>query len=420
MMRIAIITAFPSLIRAYITESIIGRAVDAGLIDISVIDIRDHADGERRRIDDYAYGSGGMVLMAEPLKRAVESAAPREHRYVVSTTPQGIPLHQELVEDLRRVLNDRTLIIVCGHYEGMDERFTEECVDIEVSLGDFVLTGGELPALAIADSTARLVSGVVGRSEAVKDDSFYSGMLDHPHYTRPAIWEGRGVPDELIEGHEAKTTRFRRSEAAKRTISRRPDLLSRAAAMPYMAKGVYAVELHHPVLDRNGNKSSTAVTGLDVHDISRACRTYGIKKYIIVSPMAPQREMVKKIVSHWIDGHGASFNRDRKEAMELVKTFASYRRALEWIGEREDAEPYVIATSAREDERAENWLTLKSRLLTLQRPAVFLFGTGHGLHSDVIDSANSVLAPIKGSAGYNHLSVRSAAAIVFDRFFGFR
>lgn len=420
MARIAVVTAFPSLIRAYVSQSIIGRAIESGAIDVSVVDIRDFADGEYRHIDDYAYGSGGMVLMPEPLKRAVESAASKDERFVVSTTPQGVPLHQELVEDLRRKLSDRTLIVVCGHYEGMDERFTEECVDLEVSLGDFVLTGGELPALAIIDSVARLVDGVVGRAEAVSDDSFYSGMLDHPHYTRPAVWNEKPVPDELRGGNEAKINAYRRALAVERTLSRRPDMLSRAAAMPYMQKGVYAIELHYPVLDRNGEKSATAITGLDIHDISRACRTYGIKKYIIVTPMAPQREMVKKITSHWTAGYGASFNSDRKDAMELVKTFASYGKALEWIKGREDAEPYVVATSAREDPRAENWLTLKGRLLEISRPTVFVFGTGHGLHGDVIDAAQSVLAPIKGSEGYNHLSVRSAVSIVLDRFFGSR
>ncbi len=322
---------------------------------------------------------------------------------------------------MRRVANHKTLVIVCGHYEGIDERFVSHSVDLEVSVGDFVLTGGELPALAIVDAISRLVDGVVGQARAVREDSFFSGMLDHPHYTRPSYWKGEDVPEALTGGSHAEIEAFRREEAVRRTLARRPDIVTRAAILPYLKHGVYAVQLHHPVLDRNGEKSTTAITGMDVHDIARVCRTYGVRKYLVVTPLAPQREIVKRIAAHWTEGYGATFNPDRREAMGLIKTFASFGHSLKWIEDREKAKPYTIATTAKASDRAENWLTLKTKLLGLDRPVVFLFGTGHGLHDEVLAGADAVLAPIAGAAdGYNHLSVRSAASIVFDRFFGFR
>lgn len=418
---VSIVTAFPELFRSYISTSIIGRGVESGRLDVEILDIRDFAEGGYRQIDDYSFGGGGMVIMPEPLRKAVDSIAGRDERYVVYPSPQGVPLYQQQVEDLYRVARTKRLVIVCGHYEGIDERFTENYVDLEVSLGDFVLTGGELPALAILDSISRLVSGVVGRERAVTEDSFYSGMLDHPHYTRPYDWDGVEAPEVLIGGDHAAIEAFRRDEAVARTLARRPDIIARAGIMPYMKRGVYVMQLHHPVLDRNGEKSTTAITGMDIHDIARACRTYGVKKYIIVTPLAPQREMIAKIAAHWTEGYGASFNPDRSEAMSLIKTFGSYGRALAWVADREKAEPFKVATTARISETAENWQVLKGRLLQIERPAVFVFGTGHGLHDEVISGADSVLAPIMGGTdGYNHLSVRSAASIVLDRFFGFR
>lgn len=419
--RITVLTAFPDLVRTYLSASILGRGIESGKLDVSVADIRDHAVNGYGQIDDYSFGGGGMVLMAAPLESALDSIAERDSRYVVYPSPQGVPMYQELVEDLYRTARVKHLVIVCGHYEGVDERFVERNVDLEVSLGDFVLTGGELPALALIDAVARLVKGVVGKERAVAEDSFFSGMLDHPHYTRPADFKGSSVPEALLSGSHEAIESFRRNEAVSRTISRRPDIVARAGIMPYLKRGAYVLQLHHPVLDRHGDKSTTAITGMDLHDIARACRTYGIKKYIIVTPLEPQRDMVKKIAAHWMTGYGASFNPDRSEAMKLIKTFASLGRALAWIEEKEKSAPFTIATTAKTHERAQHWISMKTELLRLEQPAAFLFGTGSGLHDEVTERASAVLAPISGGKDtYNHLSVRSAAGIVLDRFFGFR
>ncbi len=404
--------------RSYLAASVLGRGIAAGKLDVEVIDIRDFAEGDYRQIDDYCYGSGGMMLMAEPLAKALASVSAETKPYVVYPSPQGTHLYQELVEDLSRKEN---LVIICGHYEGVDERFTQKYVDAEISLGDFVLTGGEMPAMAIVDAVSRLIPGVVGKNSSVTEDSFYSGMLDTPHYTRPAEWRGERVPEVLTNGDAKAIDRWRRRRSVERTLDRRPDVAARAGIMPWLSGGAYVMEVHYPVLDKHGEKSSTAITGMDLHDIARACRTYGIKKYLLVTPLAQQREMAKRIAGHWTSGWGAEYNPDRKEAFSTLKIFASVQKALGWLSEREKKEPFKIATTAKRHAGAQHWLTLKREILRRDHSPVFLFGTGWGLHDEVMEMADAVMTPITGgSDGWNHLSVRSAVSITLDRFFGWR
>ena len=417
-MKITILTAFPDLMKNYLSASVLGRGIAKGRLEVEVLYIRDFAEGSYRQIDDYSYGSGGMVLMAEPLQKALESLRTNGESFLVYPSPQGTRLHQELVEDLSR---KEHLIILCGHYEGVDERFVQKNVDLEISIGDFVLTGGEMPAMAIVDAISRLIPGVVGKSEAVREDSFFGGMLDNPHYTRPSEWNGIKVPEILLSGDEKAINKWRRRQAVERTLKRRPDIVGRAGIMPWLSKGAYVMEVHYPVLDKRGEKSSTAITGMDLHDIARACRTYGIKKYLLVTPLQQQREMAQKIVTHWTEGWGASYNHDRSEAFSTLKIFASVNRALKWVREREKTEPFKIATTAKSVGGAVHWLSLKRRILEEDLAPVFIFGTGWGLHQDVIDDADSVMTPIAGGLdSWNHLSVRSAVSITLDRFFGWR
>ena len=417
-MKISILTAFPDLMQNYLSASVLGRGIASGKLDAEVLDIRDYAQGDYRQIDDYCYGSGGMVLMPEPLGKALESLSQDIKPYVVYPSPQGTRLHQELVEDLAR---KEHLVILCGHYEGVDERFTQKYVDLEVSLGDFVLTGGEMPAMAIVDAVSRLIPGVVGKSTAVQDDSFYSGMLDNPHYTRPASWQGSDVPEVLLSGDAKAIEKWRRRQSVERTLKRRPDIVGRAGIMPWLSGGAYVMEVHYPVLDKRGEKSSTAITGMDIHDIARACRTYGIKKYLLVTPLAQQREMAKRIIGHWTEGWGSTYNPDRKEAFSTIKIFASVPKALAWVKEKEKREPYKIATTAKSQQEATHWLTLKREIMLGDRSPVFIFGTGWGLHDEVLQASDAVMTPITGGTdNWNHLSVRSAVSITLDRFFGWR
>ncbi|MCL2684262.1 MAG: RNA methyltransferase, partial [Synergistaceae bacterium] len=214
---------------------------------------------------------------------------------------------------------------------------------------------------------------------------------------------------------------YRRDEAIRRTLERRPDLIARAGIMPYLGQGVYVLQLHYPVMDRNGVESTTSVTGMDLHDIARVCCTYGVRRYIIVTPVTAQREMIKKIASHWITGYGAEYNPDRAEAMRKIKAVSSLARATGWIESREKKTPYTIATTARERADSTSCVTLKAAVLTKKLPVALIFGTGSGLCGHVIDSCDAVMSPISGGLdGYNHLSVRSAVSITLDRFFGVR
>ena len=417
-MKITVITAFPELMRNYLASSVLGRGIAAGKLEAEVVDIRDFSEGSYRQIDDYCYGSGGMMLMAEPLARAVDSVSGGAKPYVVYPSPQGVRLHQELVEDLAR---KEHLVIVCGHYEGVDERFTEKYVDMEISLGDFVLTGGEMPAMAIVDAVSRLIPGVVGSESSVEEDSFYSGMLDTPHYTRPAQWRGERVPDVLLNGDAKAIERWRRRQSVERTLDRRPDIAGRAGIIPWLSGGAYVMEVHYPVLDKRGEKSSTAITGMDLHDIARACRTYGIKKYLLVTPIAQQREMAKRIAGHWTSGWGADYNPDRREAFSTLKIFASVQKAIAWAEEKEKKPVFKIATTAKRHAGAQHWLTLKREILRRDHSPLIIFGTGWGLHDEVMEMADAVMTPIIGGKdGWNHLSVRSAVSITLDRFFGWR
>lgn len=417
-MKITVITAFPELMRGYLAASVLGRGIAAGKLKAEVVDIRDFSEGSYRQIDDYCYGSGGMMLMAEPLAKAVESVSGGGKPYVVYPSPQGVRLHQELVEDLAR---KEHLVIVCGHYEGVDERFTEKYVDMEISLGDFVLTGGEMPAMAIVDAVSRLIPGVVGSESSVEEDSFYSGMLDTPHYTRPAQWRGERVPEVLLNGDAKAIERWRRRQSVERTLDRRPDIAGRAGIIPWLSGGAYVMEVHYPVLDKRGEKSSTAITGMDLHDIARACRTYGIKKYLLVTPIAQQREMAKRIAGHWTSGWGADYNPDRREAFSTLKIFASVQKAVAWAEEKEKKPVFKIATTAKRHAGAQHWLTLKREILRRDHSPLIIFGTGWGLHDEVMEMADAVMTPICGGKdGWNHLSVRSAVSITLDRFFGWR
>ena len=213
------------MVRAGLQEGILGRAVGNGLIDLQVHDLRDFTTDRHKVVDDTPFGGGpGMVLKAEPIFRAVEHV--RDTRgtpdAVLLPSPQGRRFTQAVAEEYSRRAH---LVLLCGRYEGVDERVSTALVTEEVSIGDFVLSGGELPALVIVDAVARLVPGVVGDAESVVRDSFTRGLLDHPHYTRPASLRGLDVPAVLLSGHHGEIDRWRRQQALRRTYERRPDLL---------------------------------------------------------------------------------------------------------------------------------------------------------------------------------------------------
>lgn len=227
-MRIDIMTLFPDMCLAYLGESIIGRARAAGKVQIECTDIRDYTLDKHRRVDDTPYGGGmGMIMQAQPIYDCYQDICKKTGTkpHLIYLTPQGKTLTQQRVKELAKLDN---IALLCGHYEGVDERVIEELQPEEISVGDYVLTGGELPALIVADAVSRMIPGVLSNDECFTEESHYSSLLEYPQYTRPFEWRGRQVPEVLITGHHANVDKWRREQSLERTAQRRPDMLEKA------------------------------------------------------------------------------------------------------------------------------------------------------------------------------------------------
>ncbi len=229
-MRIDIITLFPEMCEAYLSESIVGRARKAGKVEIVCHQLRDFAFDKHRRVDDAPYGGGmGMLMLAEPIALCFENICEQlgKKPHFIYMSPKGEVVSQQRVKTMAEAFDN--ICILCGHYEGVDQRVLDMYIDEELSIGDYVLTGGELPALVLADSLSRMLPGVLSADECFELESHYNGLLEYPQYTRPEIWREREVPEVLMSGHHANIEKWRREQAIKVTLERRPDILSGAA-----------------------------------------------------------------------------------------------------------------------------------------------------------------------------------------------
>ena len=223
-MRIDIATLFPDMCETVLNESIVGRARKAEKIELHCHQIRDYSTDKHRRVDDTPYGGGmGMVMQAEPIYRCYLAVAEQigAKPHVIYMSPKGATFTQQRAVELSKMDN---ILIICGHYEGVDQRVIDKIVDEEISIGDYVLTGGELPALVVTDAVARMCDGVLSSEECFTEESHFSGLLEYPHYTRPEVWEGESVPPVLLTGHHKNIAEFRHNEAVKITKERRPDM----------------------------------------------------------------------------------------------------------------------------------------------------------------------------------------------------
>ena len=381
-MKVTVITAFPDFLDSFLHTSIVGRAFSRGLIDVRVVNLRDFSRGNYHQIDDYSFGgSGGMTIMPRVLERALASVRTNPEAKVLFPTPTGAVLTQDLVESLAQ---EKELIVICGHYEGLDERFVRECVDLEYSIGDYVLTGGEIPAMTLIDALSRLVPGVVGKELSVTDDSFYNGMLDTPHYTRPAVWHRQEVPEVLTSGNDAQIEKYRKRTAAFLTLSRRPDLLSRAGVMDYLEDEVYlglAVSPHEPTL------------ACDLAQIAETAQAYGVAR-VIAAPQ--QREDFDAL-------------RDALSECPKIKCVPSVRRMTEWAERKKHAPLLVIAA---ESQPGIPWLEAKRRMIETSGPVLILFGA-QPQRENVI-----AMRPQQTTGG--ELPRTALVAATLDRFFGSR
>ncbi len=226
-MRFHILTLFPEMVLEGLNTSILGRAAEAGYIDVQAINIRDYTLNKHKKVDDYPYGGGaGMLMQAQPVYDCFQAVCKQVQNKprVVYVTPQGAVFNQKMASDFAK---EEDLILLCGHYEGIDERVLEEIVTDYVSIGDYVLTGGELPAMVMVDAISRLVPGVLNNKESAEFESFQEDLLEYPQYSRPEEWKGKRVPDILLSGHHANIEKWRREQAVERTKKRRPDLYER-------------------------------------------------------------------------------------------------------------------------------------------------------------------------------------------------
>ena len=229
-MKFYVLTLFPEMIDSFVSHSIIGRAKEKSIIDIKCVNIRDFSYNKHNKVDDYPYGGGaGMVMQAPPIYKAYESLNKDKSVRVIFVTPSGKTFNQEMVKELSK---EQELIILCGHYEGVDQRVIDEIVTDEISIGDYVLTGGELPACVMIDAVSRLTPGVLNKDESFENESFENNLLEYPQYTRPKVFMGREVPEVLISGHHENVAKWRLGKAIEKTAKVRPDLMSLPPSPP--------------------------------------------------------------------------------------------------------------------------------------------------------------------------------------------
>lgn len=426
-MRYDILTIFPEFFDSPFSLGILKKAQEKGLIQINTIDIRDFTEDRHRKVDDTPYGGGGGMLMKPaPLGKAIESIKAKGIKsLVVLTTPQGERFSDKIAREFSQY---EQLVIICGRYEGIDERVRELYVDREISIGDYVLTGGEYAASVIVDAVSRFIPGVLGNEDSPYLDSFIGGLLEHPQYTRPEEYEGRTVPDILLSGNHKEIEKWRKEESIRRTFFRRPDLLDKKKLTPEELKildrlrrehrpsfRLYIALIHYPVYNKELKIITTAFTNLDVHDIARAGRTYGVRGFFLVHPVKEQGELVERVLRHWLEGPASSDNPSRVEALQTVSLKSSMDEVMQDIKRREGSRPKVVVTDARPVENMVGYSELREEIMSGKEPFLIIFGTGWGIAKEVIENADYVLKPVYGFTTYNHLSVRSAAAIILDR-----
>ena len=433
-MKFTVISILPELIEPALTAGVVGRAREAGTITVETINPRDFTHDRHRTVDDTPYGGGpGMVMKPEPLLAAIDKAG-AGHRIYMS--PAGKPLTQARVRELAKLPH---LVLVCGRYEGIDERVIEEVIDEEISIGDYVLSGGELGALVVIDAVSRYVPGVLGESTSVDDESHSAGLLEYPQYTRPLKLVGpsgveREVPAVLMTGNHAAIAAWRRREAIARTARRRPDLFARFTPTsadrklltPDVAARTHLALVHHPCVDRTGAIVTTALTNFDIHDLARSSMTFGLAGYHVVTPITSQRDKAAHIATLWMEDAAPSGARagegHRAQALRLIRTADSIDTVIADLTAEYRTPPVVVGTSARPDAFSGAVRRTPAELVAEARenpaPLLILLGTGWGLAEHLIPHVSRALTPIEGASTWNHLSVRSAGAILLDRLFG--
>ena len=416
-MKIEVLTLFPELFESFTKAGLLQRAVESGALNLSTTQLRNYAINAHGQIDDTPFGGGsGMVLRVESGINAIQDAKKKlPGAKCILLTPRGERLSQKKLHQLKDAALESGVVVLCTRYEGVDERIVELEVDEEISLGDFILMGGEIAAQALIEGMARLIPGVLNNAESIVEESFESGVLEHSQYTKPREFLDHKVPDELLSGNHAQIKKWREQNSIAETAKRRPDLFTG----PVRPKAKISVALmHFPVLGKQGEIITSSLTNLDIHDIARSCKTYGVDKFYIVHPVRMLRRLAEKIQTHWLEGYGSTYNPNRREAIELISLVPDFDDVLIDLEGKNKRLPKIIVTSAIDHGVTTTYQEFRNQLLTTDCEHLLLFGTGWGMAPELMNRADFHLEPIVGPTEWNHLSVRAAAAITLDRLFG--
>jgi tRNA (guanine37-N1)-methyltransferase len=427
-MKVSIATLFPELYRPFLQESLIGRAQEKGVFQAEVTDLFSFAE-PKKRIDAPSFGPGaGMLLKPEIIARAIAS---QEHKfgpsYKIFFSPHGKRLNQFQAKRFARIFQEKKhVMLLPARYEGMDARVEEHYADEIISVGDYVLMGGDIPAMVLLEAVLRYLPGVIGKDESVEKDSFSGPLIDYPEYTEPLEWEGMAVPEIIRSGNHQKIADWRENEALKRTLLGGHFEWFRSfdhdKVMVKKAQSIipphYVALMHDEVNLKDGRVGTSSVTSLDIHDIARSAATYGLKRYFLVTPLLDQQRIVEMLLEFW-QTKGKTYNFERHQAVQAVKIVDSLDKTIALIEVDTGKKPLVIATSAKSHDTCESITFFdQSKVWKQQRPVLLLLGTASGLSDAVLKRCDYILPPLKGLSAFNHLSVRSAAAIIFDRWLG--
>lgn len=427
-MKISVSTVFPNLYKDFLETSLIKRAQEKDLVQFDVTGFSTFSEA-KRRIDGPTVGHGvGMAIKPEIVERVVLAQEKKYGKsFKVFLTPQGKKLDQALAKELsQKFIEHEHVMLFAARYEGIDERAHEEYADCEVSIGDYILMGGDIPAMALLEAVLRYVPGVIGQKESVEKDSFSSALVDFPTYTTPPQeWKKRKVPDILLSGNHGKIDAYRQSVAAQKTVKKHFEWARSHCVdkkeQEEIARHIpphYIALLHHDVVIGKGEIGNSSITSLDIHDIARSSKTYGIKKYFLSTPLEDQKKIVHNMLQFWHNA-GVDYNKKRSEAVELVALVESLERCVEEITKKEGKKPLLVGTSARQMGDAEliSYYS-QEKVWAHDRPVLLIFGTARGLSEELLTKFDYLLMPIEGFSKFNHLSVRSAVAIILDRWIG--
>jgi len=444
-MKISIITVFPEIHQTFLSHSLIARAIEKNIITVNLIRFSDMCE-PKERIDEPTVGHGaGMIIKPEVVEKALNHCENSFGKgFKIFFSPQGQRMDQVIIKKLATKLfnteeieaatgnstqTEPHIILVCSRYEGIDARVEEAYADLTLSIGDYVIMGGDLAAQVFMEAILRYLPNVVGRQESVEKESFSNSFLDHPEYGQPVEWKGLKVPEILLSGNHGAVDKWRNKEAARKTVLNRFDWF--ANSLPSnedleLAKEFipphYVALMHSQVMvkDKNGISSgNTSIASLDIHDSARSGATYGIKNTFIVSKLEDQQKIMQTFLGFWESDKGKDYNASRHFAVSSVIPTTSLNNVIETIEKQNGKRPLLIATSAKPFGQIPNIDFFSQGVVwSKQQPVLFIFGTGQGLSDEVLNQCDFMLLPINGLTKYNHLSVRSAISIVLDRWLG--